>query len=159
MATEIIKSLSLLGALAAAANVHEYLATARSFGGYLQFMPDLICLTFTYTLILLMLLWLGRIVNHLVVVKLLKRENPETSWERWLGAGLGSARGMVGVGAVLLMAQTAPIGTAADYLRLSVQDRSYAGPLVTSRSKALIERTANALPGHTLRSELFPGSS
>ena len=124
-----------------------------------SFIPDIVFTVVAYACIVIGCMWLARVLRHFVVIKWMKREAPATSLEHWGGAVVGVGRGLLGVGILLLMAQTVSWGNTADYLAASVRERSYSGNVVVTRSRVVLERTADALPGHALRSSLFPLAS
>jgi len=165
LVAELFKSIGLLGGLVLGANFHGWLAA--QFMGLLNqtpdvvraFIPDTFFTVFAYALMVIGIMWLARLLHQLLVIKLMKREAPTTFVERWGGAILGVGRGLLGIGMLLLLAQTIPWGNVAEYLTVSVRERSYSGRIVVDQSRAVIERAADAVPGHTLRSSLFPLAS
>ena len=148
----MIKLAALVAALALGANFHELLA---AWGGRLH-ISETMWLAPAYLLILVLVLWVGRLLNQALIIKLLKRETPGSSVERLLGAAVGAGRGPLAMGALLLMLQIAPLGGVADYVSASVYERSATGAKVVDGSRLVIERAANAAPGRFSRSELFP---
>ena len=150
--TELVKCTALLSALALGANFHELLA-----GLVTQLrLPATFWLVPAYLLIVVLVLWIGRMLNQIVIVKLFKRETPGSTVERLLGAVAGVGRGLLAVGAILLVLQISPLNGFADYLSASVYERSASGAKVVEASRFLMERAANLAPGQTNRSELFP---
>lgn len=150
--TELIKLAALTVALALGANFHEILA---GLGERVQ-VPEVVCVVPAYLLIVIVVLWMGHLLNRMIIVKLLKRETPGSTVERLLGLAAGGARGLLAIGALLLMLQAVPLGGAADYLNTSVYERSATGAAVVDGARLVIERAANAVPGRFYRSALFP---
>lgn len=155
LGTELVKTAAFVAALAVGANFHEPLA---QWAARLP-LPERAMPTLTYLAIIVLALWVGRVLNQALIVKLLKREKPGSSPERLLGATVGFGRGVLAVGAILLLLLIPPWGAFADYVGASVYERSATGAKAVDASRWLIERAANVIPGSAYRSELYPFAS
>ncbi len=165
LATEAIKFSALLAGLVLAANFHEPLASlvrllrAQMADDLFPLLSVTTVLVPAYLLILVSCLYLGRVVHHLLIVKLMKRQEPDSWFERVAGVLLGVARGWIVLGAALLALELLPLDRVSQYVRSSVHDRSVTGSTVVGTTRLVVEQIANAAPGHELRSELFPFAS